>query len=196
MALNELNSSEQIEAVQRNELELGIILAQRVPDSITSVRLFSEPFVCCLPLDHELTRQPQVTMGMLRAQPFVLFSRRVSPEYYASIIDVCAAAGFHPRVRHELRHWLSVVALVAQGAGVSILPAALQRSGMAGVTFRPIVDSNAVTAFSCIWPAGADHPAREMFLRHIAPDADPCDNPPEGSPEGAACARDAAGPAA
>ncbi|UCU94983.1 hypothetical protein KI616_03660 [Hydrogenophaga taeniospiralis] len=40
-------------------------------------------------------------------------------------------------VRHELRHWLSVVALVSQGMGVAIVPDPLAQSGMAGVVFRP-----------------------------------------------------------
>ena len=71
----------------------------------------------------------------LRDEPFVLFSRRASPDYHTRIVEMCGALGFQPKVRHEARHWLSVVALVAQGMGVSVVPAPLQRSGISGALF-------------------------------------------------------------
>ena len=169
VVLTELNSNEQIDALQHGELELGFILAHSVPATLTIEPLFTEPFVCCLPATHPLARRRKVSLAMLRDEPFVLFSRRVSPEYHAGIIEMCGAAGYYPRVRHELRHWLSVVALVSQGAAVSIVPAPLRRSAMSGVCFRPIADSDAVSEFFCVWPAGGDHPARNLFLKVVAP---------------------------
>jgi DNA-binding transcriptional LysR family regulator len=167
VVLTELNSKEQIDALQHDELELGFILARRVPDTLKIAPLFTEPFLCCLPEGHPLARRRKVSLAALRDEPFVLFSRRVSPDYYAGIIDMCGAAGFYPRIRHELRHWLSVVALVSQGAAVSIVPAPLRRSGMSGVCFRPISDTTAVSEFSCVWPSGTENPARNLFLKVI-----------------------------
>jgi len=169
VVLIEQNSAEQIESLQRGDLDLGFILARRVPETLTIRPLFSEPFVCCLPAGHALARRRKVPLGLLRDEPFVLFSPRASPEYHARIVEMCGAAGYAPRVRHELRHWLSVVALVSQGQAVSIVPAPLRRSGMAGVCFRPIADSSAATDFSCVWPAGVDHPTRDLFLKTVQP---------------------------
>jgi DNA-binding transcriptional LysR family regulator len=138
VVLIEQNSGEQIESLQRGDLDLGFILARRVPETLAMRPLFSEPFLCCLPNEHPLARKRQISLAMLRDEPFVLFSQRASPDYHARIVEMCAAAGYAPRVRHELRHWLSVIALVSQGDAVSIVPAPLRHSGMAGVCYRGV----------------------------------------------------------
>jgi len=85
------------------------------------------------------------------------------------IIEMCSAQGFYPRVRHGVRHWLSVVSLVAQGMGVSVVPAPLKRSGMAGAVFRPFSDTAMPSEVYCAWRASTDHPARRQFLDIVLP---------------------------
>lgn len=167
VVLIEQNSGEQIEALQRGELDLGFLIGRRVPETLELQPLFSEPFLCCVPSGHALARRRRVSFAMLRDEPLVLFSQKASPDYHARIIEMCSAAGYVPRVRHELRHWLSVVALVSQGQAVSIVPAPLRRAGMSGVSFRPLADLDATSDFCCVWPAGSDHPARELFLQTV-----------------------------
>lgn len=138
VALSELNSQEQIDALVRDELDLGPVHTRRVPQELTTALLHTDAFMACLPAAHALARRRKVSLLQLREAPFVLFSRRVSPDYYSRIVDLCGALGFYPDVRHEVRHWLSVVSLVGQGMGVSVVPAPLERAGMAGVVFRPL----------------------------------------------------------
>ena len=64
----------------------------------------------------------------LRGEPFILFSHAASPTYHDRILSICADDGFRPEVRHEARHWLAIVALVAQGLGVALVPKSLERS--------------------------------------------------------------------
>ncbi len=132
VALTELNSQEQIDALLHDELDAGFVHTGRLPDELSAVLVHSEPFVCCLPQEHALAAQPEVALADLRAEPFVLFSRKASPDYYSRIFDMCAAQGFYPQIRHEVRHWLSVVSLVSQGMGVAVVPAALARRGWPG----------------------------------------------------------------
>ncbi len=167
VVLIEQNSGEQIESLQHEELDLGFLIARRVPDDLIIHPLFSEPFLCCLPEHHPLAKKRRVSFAMLKDEPLVLFSQQASPAYHARIIEMCSAAGYVPRVRHELRHWLSVVALVSQGHAVSIVPAPLRRAGMAGVCFRPLADLQATTEFCCVWPRGVDQPARDLFLETV-----------------------------
>jgi DNA-binding transcriptional LysR family regulator len=163
--MTELNSNEQIDALLRDELDVGFVHARRVPEGLSIKPLSREPLLACLPAGHHLAQRQEVALTMLSDEPFVLFSQRVSPEYYSRIIEMCAAAGYYPKVRHELRHWLSVVALVSQGAVVSIVPAALQRSGMSGVQFCQLANSAAVTEIYCVWPSAAEQPARDLFMQ-------------------------------
>jgi DNA-binding transcriptional LysR family regulator len=169
VALSELNSQEQIDALMRDELDLGFVHTQRVPPELQTGLVRADKFLCCVNASHALAQRRKVSLLQLRDEPFVLFSRQASPDYYTRIIEMCSALGFYPRVRHEVRHWLSVVSLVSQGMGVSVVPAPLERSGMAGAVFRPLVESTMPSEVYCAWKAASDHPAREQFLRLVLP---------------------------
>lgn len=164
VALTELNSQEQIDALLHGELDVGFIHTGRVPDELSARLVHREAFVCCVPAGHPLAGRRTIDLPALRGEPFVLFSRRASPDYYARIFDMCAAEGFYPRIRHEVRHWLSVVSLVSQGMGVAVVPAALQRSALAGAVFRPLKASTVPSEVYCVWKAAPDHPARDRFV--------------------------------
>ncbi|MBY4896928.1 LysR substrate-binding domain-containing protein [Cupriavidus sp. AU9028] len=181
VALTELNSQEQIDALLHDRLDVGFIHTGRVPDELAARLVHREPFVCCMPQGHPLAAQATVPLSDLREQPFVLFSRHASPDYHARIVDMCAAEGFFPQIRHEVRHWLSVVSLVSQGMGVAVVPAALQRSALAGAEFRPLIYTGVTSDVYCVWKAGPDHPARNRFTA-IFPERVPAepDEPPDG----------------
>ena len=84
---------------------------------------------------------------------------------------MCAAAGFHPEVRHEVRHWLSVVSLVSQGLGVALVPASLKRSQLEGAVFVPLVDklpdAAAESHAYCIWRDTQANAARTAFVEAV-----------------------------
>lgn len=164
IALTELNSQEQIEALLHGQLDVGFIHTSRVPDELATRLIHSEPFVCCMPAAHRLATRRNIALTELRGEPFVLFSRNASPDYYARIVDMCAAEGFYPQIRHEVRHWLSVVSLVSQGMGVAVVPAALRHSALAGAAFRPLKPSTVPSEVYCVWKAAPDHPARDRFV--------------------------------
>ena len=79
--------------------------------------LVAEPFVVCLPSGHALARRGSLALVELAGEDFVFFARAASPSYYETVLSLCVTAGFTPLVRHEVRHWLSVAALVSQGLG-------------------------------------------------------------------------------
>lgn len=151
--LSESNSNDQIEAVRRGELDLGFIHANPAPAELETLDLVAEPFMVCVPDTHRLAGQHRVQLEDLAEDEFILFARAASPIYYETVLALCGSAGFRPAVRHEVRHWLSVAALVSQDQGVSIVPACLARSGLAGTRF-----------------IGFDHQARSItqaiWLRH------------------------------
>jgi len=167
LVLHELNSQEQIDALVGEELDLGFIHTDRVPPPLTCRLVDAERFVACLPEGHPQAARRTVRLPALADDAFVLFSRHSSPDYYARIIDACHGAGFHPRVRHEVRHWLSVVAVVAQGMGVSVVPAPLERSGIRGAVFKPLAGTVLDSKVHAAWHGEADHPARDRFLQAL-----------------------------
>lgn len=164
ITLTELNSQEQIDAVVHRELDLGFVHTGRVPAELQTEKIDSERFRFCLPADHPLTRRRAVSLIQLRHEPFILFSQKASPDYFARIVETCARLGFMPRIRHEVRHWLSVVSLVGQRMGVSIVPASLARAGLANVVLKTIAEDLPPSEAFYTWKRGPELPIREAFL--------------------------------
>ena len=164
LTLVELNSAEQIDALAHDRLEAGFVHVPQVPDGLDGLLVADEPFVACLPEGHALARSSRLDLRELAADPFVLFARSASPLYYEQVIALCIAAGFRPQVQFEARHWLSVVALVAEGMGVAVVPAAIGASGMHGVRFATLTPSRIQSTSWCVWNPRRRSPARQAFV--------------------------------
>lgn len=160
----ELNSQDQIDALLNEELDLGLVHTDRLPPALASRPLYDEPFLACLPASHPLATLARLPLASLSDQPFILFSRKGSPDYHARIVEICRQQGFYPRLQHEGRHWLSVVSLVAQGMGVSIVPAAFERAGVQGAVFRPLAEPVEGSAVFAAWRRDSAGVLRERFL--------------------------------
>ncbi len=160
--LRELSSAEQLLELQHDRLDVGFAHLADVPTGLAHILVASQPLVACLPHTHPLAQQPQPAGGVLLAQlgeePLALVSRAVSPDYHDRILALCEQAGWQPQVRHELRHWLSVVSVVSQGLGVALVPEALGQSGLAGAVFVPLANATPPYETRCLWRAGRDQP--------------------------------------
>lgn len=171
LVLRELNSRDQLIELAHGQLDVGFVHNTRLPSDFSQLLYAREPFVCCLPADHALARKRRIDLATLQDQPFVLFARSVSPDYHERILAVCAAAGFHPEVRHEVRHWLSVVSLVSQGLGVALVPASLKRAQLQGAVFVPLAgeasDAAAESHAYCIWRETQANAARSAFVAAV-----------------------------
>ncbi|HVR52201.1 MAG TPA: LysR family transcriptional regulator [Pseudorhodoferax sp.] len=167
VSLAELNSGEQVTELLHDRLDLGFMHSARMPQDLSARLLLTEPFVACLPATHALASRRWLAPDALHEQPFVLFARASSPDYHERILSICAQAGFLPEVRHEVRHWLAVVSLVAQGLGVALVPQAMQRSALAGAVFRPLRGVSAQSESYGVWRTGPQNMLVEGLLQEV-----------------------------
>lgn len=164
LVLRELSSSEQLSELVRDRLDLAFVHTPRVPPGFEQFLVASQSLMVCLPRTHPLATAASIHLQDLQAQALVVVSRTVSPDYHERILAECELAGWLPTVVHELRHWLSVVALVAQGQGVALVPQALARSALAGAVFVPLQDCNLRYDTRCLWHSGRDQTALQDFV--------------------------------
>ncbi len=169
-SLRELSSSEQVVDLLHDRLDAGFVHTSQVPSGLAQILVSSQPFVACVPAGHALARRKRIAVSALAGQPFALIAQAVSPDYHARIVNLCMASGFTAEGAHELRHWLSVVSLVAQGLAVALVPAAMQQADMAGVAFVPLENADAALPrydTHCLWRPGRDQPALAAFLAQV-----------------------------
>jgi DNA-binding transcriptional LysR family regulator len=165
LLLRELNTVEQIAAFGRDEIDLGFTLGRAIPAGLEGFRYHSEPFVACLPDGHRYASAKRISLAKLENEEFTFFARDRSPDYHQSIVAACLAVGFAPKIRHEVRHWMSVVSFVAQGIGVSLVPASLAKSNASHVFFVPLSGARLHSETWCVWnpKASAGAPIRNAI---------------------------------
>jgi DNA-binding transcriptional LysR family regulator len=170
IALKEQSSREQISGVLQERLDVGFVHAKQLPPGCVAVPIAHQRLCACLPADHRLAQATVLDLAQLQDEALALVSAEVSPDYHDAILHLCAACGWRPEHRHELRHWLSVVALVAQGVALALVPEALQQSNTPGVVFVPLLpQQSALLAYEthCIWRAQSETPALRAFVQAV-----------------------------
>jgi DNA-binding transcriptional LysR family regulator len=89
-----------------------------------------------LPVGHPLARDRTIAAQLLADEPFVLFPRELGPGLFEQIISYCAQAGFTPRIAQEAVQMQTIVALIAAGLGVSVVPSSVARLRRDDVVYR------------------------------------------------------------
>ncbi|MFZ4834647.1 LysR family transcriptional regulator [Rouxiella sp. Mn2063] len=170
LQLLERNTRDQLAELTHGNLDVGFVHSARLPDGISSLLFSSDPFVVCLPSQHHLAERARLSLHELQADNVIVFSRELSPDYYDHIQAVCFEAGIYPDVHYESRHWLSVVALVAQGLGVALVPASLGNAPLNGVKFAPLAGVIMTSQTYCVWREGDNRPLLSAFLDSVRQD--------------------------
>jgi DNA-binding transcriptional LysR family regulator len=91
-----------------------------------------------------------VSLSQLKAEPFVTYPREAGTGLYWQILDICAHAGFRPRVAREVLEPSTIIGLVAAGVGVAIVPDGIQCIQLKGAIYKPLTD---ISAYSTLYLA-------------------------------------------
>lgn len=135
----EASTQEQVKALELGQADIGFM---RTPGATTPQlrmqTLLSEPICVALPAGHALEPQASIALASLKDAPFVASRRALGQGFHDQLIGLCQAAGFIPNIVQQGRQLQTLVALVASGFGVALLPASLASEGREDVVFRPI----------------------------------------------------------
>lgn len=137
--LREATTQEQVAALESGAADVGFL---RTPGASTPSLCFQtllrEPVRVALPAGHRLADQDSVALADLGGEAFVASPRPLGQGFHDQLMQLCLTAGFAPRVVQEARRLQTLVALVASGFGVALLPASLEVPGRDDIVFRPI----------------------------------------------------------
>lgn len=164
VSLREMSSADQISAIAHGQLAGGFLHAGVLPAGLQSMVIGDEPFVVCVPDKHPLGLQRRVATRDLSGEDMILFARDVSPGYYDSVTALCGEAGFSPRVRHHVTHWLTALLLISRGVGIAILPDAFRNVSMDGIRFLDLTPSKVRSVAYFVWAQSSDDPALQEFV--------------------------------
>lgn len=164
VVLREMSSADQVNELLRGQIHAGFVNASTVPPQLAFLSLAEDEFLICLPEDHPQAQCDSMELKQLADARFVMFSRDVAPANYDNVIAIFSRAGIHPRIAHAARQWLTIVAMVANGLGVSVVPRSLARSRVHGVRFVEIKGEQVLAPAMLVWNPAYYPPTLRSFI--------------------------------
>jgi len=139
-----------VRAVGDGRIDVAIMALPIPQPQLEAEKLFDEELFLMLPPEHRLASEAEVTMEMIRDEPFVLLHETHC--LGDQIVSVCQQHSFHPAPTCRSSQLLTVQQLVALGQGISLIPA------MAKVTdeqrsdcYRSLADPKPMRSIAIVW---------------------------------------------
>ncbi|WP_131682410.1 LysR substrate-binding domain-containing protein [Pseudarthrobacter sp. YALA5] len=126
-----------MEAGLRNgTLDAALLRPPVAAEDIDYRTVAQEPLVVALPSFSALAVDQPVAIHELQDQDFIAYP----PEsvLYRTTADLCRQAGFQPRISQVVGETSTMLAFVAAGSGVAVMPSSVQAFQLDGVAYREL----------------------------------------------------------
>jgi DNA-binding transcriptional LysR family regulator len=130
------------------------------PAGLTIQPLITDTLLAVLPVAHPLAGRETVEAPDLAGQPFILTKAGCE----GLILAALASRGVVPDVKYEVSEASSILAMVSEGLGVSVMPGLAAQSSPPDVVLRPLRPNAWRQLGLAITPAHAPSPAAQAFL--------------------------------
>lgn len=127
----------QLDGLRTAAIDVAVLRPPVVGDDIEVRNIKSERLILALPVDHRLAGEPALEVVDVAYDDFVMYADSHSAVNDA-VIRTCRAAGFSPRREHEAPGTSVLLALVAAGLGVAMVPESVRALQLDGVVFRDL----------------------------------------------------------
>ncbi len=159
----EMLTPTQERALIESRIDVGLLRPPTREDGIVHRSIAREPLVLVVPEHHRLAGDEAVGMADLRSEEFVLYSAASRSVVNDAVVRSCTAAGFYPHREHEVSETSVLLALVAAGLGVALVPDSVRCLSLRGVVFVPVLDAESVE-LALAWRAEDSSPLLRNLL--------------------------------
>ncbi len=163
LQLTEVLPSELGESLLSGVIDVGIAFSWQRADGLEYMPIHTEPLCAVLPKNHRLARQEVIDVVELAGEPFVTVPVAAAPALFELVMGCCRDHGFEPHIRLQTLLQQTIVNLVAEGLGVSLVPQSMGKIRLEGAVFRPVGRPRIVEQ-GVIWAARNSNPCLTPFL--------------------------------
>jgi DNA-binding transcriptional LysR family regulator len=160
----ELLTGRQVADLEAGRLDVGFLRPPVRTDLLDVTVIRAEPLVVALPDTHPLTRRTEVALTDLADEPFVSYLDQHRSVVHDSARQACRKAGFLPRVVQEVSETSTLVAAVAGGVGVALLPESARQLTIAGAEYRSLTGTDVTVQLAVAHRHEDDNPVVRRFL--------------------------------
>lgn len=168
LALREMCTPTMTEGLLGRRVDIGFLhppVGEAVGKELAVKGMMSEPLIVALPEDHALSGLPEVPLGRLAEERFVIVPRDEGPELHDRIMSTCHASGLSPAIANQnAPSQTTALGLVAAGVGVSLVWECMRNLGRSGVVYRPLAGQTPRLETALAWRRDDSSPVLAAFL--------------------------------
>ena len=138
LELKDMPTPDQIAALHDNKLDFGLIRLPVHGAGVETRVVLEESFVVAVPARHALSRLKRISPTDLRERPVFMLARRYAPGFYDEILVAFKQQGVALQIERELGEFTTMLALIAAGLGIGVIPAQAAIALPPKVTARPL----------------------------------------------------------
>jgi DNA-binding transcriptional LysR family regulator len=162
--LRELTSTEQIEHLRSDEIDVGLMRPPIVFPELES-RFFDESsMILALPTGHRLARARNIRWIDFDNESLVLIDPRLQHAYYDSFFAECEKAGAKPVVGQYANDVQSKMWLISAGLGIAPTTKTVAETKRPGLVFRDLPSPLPKVKTVLAWKSSNHSPALRHFL--------------------------------
>jgi DNA-binding transcriptional LysR family regulator len=168
MTVRKLSPVAQFVGILRNELDGGFTRApHKYPSGVRGFEIYRQPLALALPSEHPLAQRQDIPPAMLRHEAFVCITPELDIGFFGYTEAIAGIGNFVPRVVKRDGDFIAVLAYVALGYGIAVVPALMKGMNVANVVFRDIA-ADPVPQTSIAFVYGTDpSPSANLLIRHM-----------------------------
>lgn len=162
--LTELGSVEQVEQLVEHRIDVGILRGPVDDPSLTIRTLIDDPLAAVVYQDHALAEQQRVNPALLAHEPMILWTRAAAVTTYADVVELFRTHDIEPPIVTEVPRIQTILALVASGAGIALLPTSFINLNRKGLRFIPLHGPLPHRPLALAWRTANQSPSLRCFL--------------------------------
>lgn len=171
VTLHEMYTEPQFAALLAGHIDVGFVRDEpRNRLDARNLRLDlidREPLLLALPSGHPLSNRSRLRMSEVAGEAFVVQPRELAATLYDRLAQLAAKADFHPLIRQHAQQVNGLLALVAAGIGLALVPATMQAVRLAGVSYVPLDDPDAYLLLAVASRHDDTSPVLAQFLNTV-----------------------------
>ncbi|MDM2875216.1 MULTISPECIES: LysR family transcriptional regulator [Citrobacter] len=135
-------SPELVRQVRRGKLDAALVALPLETPGLTVMQLgWQEPMIAALPAQWAEATLPSLSLTALSHRPLFWFKRERNPAFFDYTRHIFRRAGYSPACIEEPLEHDVLLARIAQGDGLSLIPASFSAIQRQGVIFLPLTDT-------------------------------------------------------
>jgi DNA-binding transcriptional LysR family regulator len=167
LMMKEMVSTEQVEALNAGELDLGLMRPHVVNSELESILVATESLLLVAP-EREADSWPlELTLESLHDRPFIMYSPYEARPFYEMLKERFAKAGVVPDVVEHIGQVHTMLALVRAGMGAALIAEGALRLKFDGIVTRKIATEPVHTV--CTYRLDNENPALQLFKKNVLP---------------------------